>query len=281
VGEKTVARKIALELKIIADVGLIGFPNVGKSTVLSKISGAKPKIANYHFTTMSPNLGVVRHFDDSFVCADIPGLIEGAAEGAGLGTEFLRHIERTRLLVHIVDVSGVEGRDPYSDYLKINEELAKYSEELAKRPQVVVLNKCDIYGAEDNAAEFEKKIGGKRKTFRVSAINGAGVEEVIKYVFDELKKLPERKPLEFEKFTYEKADEREFTVSFDEEDGAYIVDGPFVSMLERNVVLNDQDSLAYMQKTLKDFGVINALRRAGAKDGDTVIIGDVEFEFTD
>ncbi|HBF86331.1 MAG TPA: GTPase CgtA [Clostridiales bacterium] len=279
VGEKTVARKITLELKIIADVGLIGFPNVGKSTMLSKISGARPKIANYHFTTMSPNLGVVRHFDDSFVCADIPGLIEGAAEGAGLGTEFLRHIERTRLLLHVVDVSGIEGRDPYSDYLKINAELKNYSEELAKRPQIIVLNKCDVFGAEENAKEFEKRIAGGAKIFRVSAINGEGVEEVIKCVFDELKKLPESKPLEFEKFSYRKADESEFTVEYDEEDGAYIVDGPFVSMLERNVVLNDTDSLAYMQKTLKDFGVINALKRAGAKDGDTVIIGDVEFDF--
>lgn len=156
-GELTDVKKIILELKIIADVGIIGFPNAGKSTLLSKISGAKPKIANYHFTTLSPNLGVVAHYEDSFVVADIPGLIEGASQGAGLGHNFLRHIERTRLLVHVVDISGFEGRDPYDDFIKINKELEEYSEELGKRPQIIVANKCDMFGAEENLKAFKKK----------------------------------------------------------------------------------------------------------------------------
>ena len=280
-GEKTEPRKVILELKTIADVGLIGFPNVGKSTILSKVSAARPKIANYHFTTMSPNLGVVKYYDDSFVCADIPGLIEGAAEGAGLGTEFLRHVERTRLLVHVVDVSGSEGRDPYEDFKQINRELSVYSKELSARPQIIVLNKCDLFGSEENVKAFRKKCRGKGKIFTVSAINGEGLEDVIKEIFAHLATLPEPKPIEHEEFRYEKTDARDFTVYFDEEDGVYVVDGPIIKLLERNVVLDDQDSLAYMQKTLKDFGVINELRKKGAKDGDTVIIGDVEFDFID
>ncbi len=280
-GEKTEMKKIVLELKIIADVGLIGFPNVGKSTILSKVSGAKPKIANYHFTTMSPNLGVVKYYDDTFVCADIPGLIEGASEGAGLGIEFLKHIERTRVLVHVVDISGIEGREPYEDFKKINSELKNYSEVLSKRPQIVVLNKCDIYGAEENAKEFIKKIKGKYKVFCVKAISGEGLEEVVKEIFETLKTLPAPAPIEHEEFKYEKVDVRKFEVRKDEEDGIYIVDGPIVKLLERNVVLDDMDSLAYMQKTLKDYGVLDALRKAGAKDGDTVVIGEIEFDYLD
>ena len=280
-GEKTELRRVVLELKTIADVGLIGFPNVGKSTILSKVSGAKPKIANYHFTTMSPNLGVVGFYDESFICADIPGLIEGASEGAGLGIEFLRHIERTRLLVHVVDVSGVEGRDPYEDYKKINAELKGYSKELAKRPQIIVLNKCDIYGAEENVKAFKKKINGRRKIFTVSAISGEGLEDVIKTIIAMLKEMPAPSPIEHEEFKYEKVDVRKFEILYVEEDNAYVVDGPIVKLLSRNVVLDDMDSLAYMQKTLKEYGVITALRNKGCKDGDTVIIGEVEFTFMD
>ncbi|MCQ2399562.1 MAG: Obg family GTPase CgtA, partial [Clostridia bacterium] len=280
-GEKTELKRILLKLKTIADVGLIGFPNVGKSTILSKVSSAKPKIANYHFTTMSPNLGVVKYYDESFVCADIPGLIEGASHGAGLGTEFLRHIERTRMLVHVVDISGVEGRDPYEDYKQINKELKSYSKELGSRPQIVVLNKCDIFGAEDNVKAFKKKLKSKAKIFTVSAINGEGLEDVIKEIVSMLVDLPKPLPIEHEEFRYEKADVRKFTVNYDEEDGVYVVDGPIVKLLERNVVLDDMDSLGYMQKTLKDYGVMDALRKKGAKDGDTVIIGDIEFDFID
>ena len=280
-GEKIEARKVILELKTIADVGLVGFPNVGKSTLLSKISAAKPKIADYHFTTLSPNLGVVKYYDDSFVCADIPGIIEGAADGAGLGLEFLRHIERTRMLIHVVDISGIEGRDPYEDYKKINKELKSYSKVLSELPQIVVLNKCDIYGAEENVKTFKKKLRGKRKVFCVSAINGEGLEEVIKETFSVLKDLPKPEPIPHEEFKYEKASSTEFEIYFDEEDGVYVVDGPIVKMLARNVVINDMDSLAYMQKTLKDYGVIDALRKRGVHDGDTVVIGDIEFDFID
>ena len=280
-GEKTEMKKIILELKTIADVGLIGFPNVGKSTILSKISAAKPKIANYHFTTLSPNLGVVKYYDDNFVCADIPGLIEGASEGTGLGTEFLRHIERTRVLVHVVDISGMEGRDPYEDYKKINVELRKYSKELAKRPQIVVLNKCDVYGAEENIKAFKRKLNYRKEVFLVSAVTGEGLKEVIKRLVEILDELPAPKPIEHEEFSYEKADPRKFTVTYDEEDNAYIVDGPILKLLERNVVLDDMDSIAYMQKTLRRYGVIDALRKKGAKDGDTVFIGDVAFDYID
>ncbi len=280
-GEKTELRRVILELKTIADVGLIGFPNVGKSTILSKVSGAKPKIANYHFTTMSPNLGVVGYYDESFICADIPGLIEGASEGAGLGFEFLRHIERTRILVHVVDISGVEGRDPYEDYKQINAELKGYSKELAKRPQIIVLNKCDMYGAEENIKIFKKKINGRKKVFTVSAINGEGLEKVVQTIVEMLKEMPAPTPIEHEEFKYEKVDVRKFEIIYSEEDNVYIVDGPIVKLLERNVVLNDMDSLAYMQKTLKDYGVIAGLRKAGCKDGDTVVIGEIEFDFVD
>ena len=280
-GEKTEPRKIILELKIIADVGLIGFPNVGKSTLLSKVSAAKPKIANYHFTTMSPNLGVVRYYDDSFVCADIPGLIEGAAQGAGLGIEFLRHIERTRILVHVVDISGSEGRDPYEDYKKINAELKAYSKELARRPQIIALNKCDLDGAEENIKAFRRKINGRRKVFGISAINGEGTEELVKHLLSMLAEMPAPQPIEHEEFRYEKEDVRKFTARYDEEDGVYVVDGPIVRLLERNVILDDMDSLAYMHKTLKDYGVLDALRKLGVKDGDTVLIGTTEFDYID
>ena len=183
-GEKTETKKVILELKTIADVGLVGFPNVGKSTILSKITRARPKIANYHFTTLSPNLGVCDYYDNQFVVADIPGLIEGASEGAGLGIEFLRHIERTRMLVHVIDVSGVEGRDPYDDYLKINAELKSYSPKLAKLKQIIVANKTDIYGAEEKYKEFKKQIGRKHKIVEVSAITGKGLDDLKKAILE-------------------------------------------------------------------------------------------------
>ena len=279
-GVKTEAKRVTLELKTIADVGLLGFPSVGKSTLLSKISGAKPKIAAYHFTTLSPNLGVVTHYEKSFVVADIPGLIEGAAEGAGLGHKFLRHVERTRLLVHIVDISGIEGRDPYDDYLKINEELFRYDESLKDVPQIIAANKTDIEGAEENLKAFRKKMGKKYKVYPMSAISGEGVSELLDAVYEELEKLPPLKPLEFEKFEYETPDEDLFEIERDE-DGAFVVIGPLVDLLIRNVVLDDADSLAYMQKTLRSKGVFKALKGLGVKDGDTVVIGEVEFDYMD
>ena len=180
----------------------------------------------------------------------------------------------------MVDISGVEGRDPYEDYKQINAELKNYSKELASRPQVIALNKCDISSAEENIKAFKKKIRGK-KVFCISAINGEGTEELVKYLVKTLAEMPAPKPLEFEEFKYEKADVRKFTVTYDEEDEAYIIEGPLVKLLERNVILDDMDSLAYLQKTLKDYGVLDALRKKGAKDGDTVFIGETAFDFNE
>ena len=278
-GEKTEIKRVNLELKVIADVGLIGFPNVGKSTLLSKISAAKPKIANYHFTTLSPNLGVVRYYDDTFVTADIPGLIEGASDGLGLGHDFLRHIERTRLLCHVVDISGSEGRDPVEDYKTINYELKNYSKKLADLKQIIVLNKCDLYGAEENIKEFKKRVK-KYKILTVSALTGEGKEELIKTLYENLKDIPAYEPQEDEGFTYDKLVSDTFEI-YRDEDGAFVVDGDLVKTLSRNVVIDDMDSMAYMQKLLRDKGVIKKLRDQGCKDGDVVVIGDIEFDFID
>ena len=278
-GEETQIKRVNLELKIIADVGLIGFPNVGKSTLLSKISSAKPKIANYHFTTLSPNLGVVNYYDNTFVAADIPGLIEGASQGAGLGHDFLRHIERTRMLCHVVDISGLEGRNPVEDYRQINKELSEYSKRLGALKQVIVLNKCDIYGSEENIKEFKKRVR-KYKIFEVSAIDGTGTEELIKELFENLKDIPKIEPKQDSGFVYDIKESTNFEIERDE-DGAYVVVGDLVTMLTRNVVLNDMESMAYMQKTLRNVGVIKKLRQLGIQDGDTVVIGDIEFDFID
>lgn len=277
-GEKTQVHTLILELKVIADVGIIGFPNVGKSTLLSKISAARPKIANYHFTTLSPNLGVVKYYDRSFVAADIPGLIEGAAEGAGLGHDFLRHIERTRMLLHVVDVSGMEGRDPYEDFKKINAELRQYSEKLAALPQIVALNKCDVYGADEKIKEFRKKCR-RYKKYPIAAITGEGTEELIEGVFEVLAALPPAEPIPADEFEYDRPDVSGFEVYKDEEENVWYVTGGLVDMLERNVVLSDPDSMAYFQKVLKDKGVIRELKKRGVAENDTVVVGGVEFEF--
>lgn len=277
-GEKTESKQLLLELKTIADVGLIGFPNVGKSTLLSVLTKARPKIADYHFTTLSPNLGVCEYYDNSFVIADIPGLIEGASEGAGLGIDFLRHIERTRILVHVVDVSGTEGRDPYEDYLKINLELKKYSKELAKVKQIIVANKTDVYGAEEILAAFKKKLG-RKKVIEVSAVTGRNLGELKKRMFETLSALPSLKPLEFEEFKYEKPEKLEYEIL--KEGETFVITGSLVEVLKRNVVLDDMHSLAYMHKVLRDRGIIAELKKMGATDKSTVIIGGEEFEFTE
>lgn len=278
-GEKTEIKQVILELKTIADVGLVGFPNVGKSTILSKITRARPKIANYHFTTLSPNLGVCDYYDNQFVVADIPGLIEGASEGAGLGIEFLKHIERTRMLVHVVDISGVEGRDAYEDYLKINAELKSYSPKLAKLKQIVVANKLDVYGAEEKLKEFKKQIGRKHKVVCVSAVTGDGLEDLKKVVWDMLVKLPPLKPLEFEEFNYVKPERLDYEIF--KEGETFVVTGSLVDVLKRNVVLDDMHSLAYLHKVLRDRGIIKELRQMGATEKSTIIIGGEEFEFVD
>ena len=277
-GEKTEPHVLVLELKVIADVGIIGFPNVGKSTLLSKISAARPKIANYHFTTLSPNLGVVRYYDNSFVAADIPGLIEGAAEGAGLGHDFLRHIERTRMLLHVVDISGSEGRDPIEDFKKINAELSAYSKVLADLTQIIALNKCDVYGAEENVKAFKKKYSRKYKIFPITAVNGEGTDKLIEGIFEVLEQLPPVKRIESdESFTYTKSGDLGFEIYMDGD--AYVVVGALVDMLCRNVALNDPDSMTYFQKILREKGVISRLRAMGIKENDTVVVGDVEFDF--
>ncbi len=277
-GEKTEPHVLILELKVIADVGIIGFPNVGKSTLLSKISAAKPKIANYHFTTLSPNLGVVKYYENSFVAADIPGLIEGAADGAGLGHDFLRHIERTRMLLHVVDISGCEDRDPIEDYKKINAELSSYSKVLSSLPQIIALNKCDVYGAEENVKAFKKKYSRKYKIFPITAVNGEGTDKLIEGIFEVLEQLPPVKRIESdESFTYTKSGDLGFEIYMDGD--AYVVVGALVDMLCRNVALNDPDSMTYFQKILREKGVISRLRAMGIKENDTVVVGDVEFDF--
>lgn len=277
-GEKTQEVELTLELKTIADVGLVGFPNVGKSTILSVISSAKPKIANYHFTTLTPNLGVVKYYDKDFVVADIPGLIEGASEGAGLGHNFLRHIERVRLIVHVVDISGIEGRDPYEDYLTINGELESYSQKLASLPQIVVANKCDLLEDESKIEEFEKKLG--EKVIRISAISNNGTKEMLDRISKDLEDLPESEPMEVVAFDENRNDSTSYVITVDE-DGIYEVHGGLINMLIRNVVLDDYESFRYFQKTLKDRGVIKALYSNGCKEGDTARIGDIEFDFVD
>ncbi len=277
-GEKTETKQVILELKTIADVGLVGFPNVGKSTLLSKLTKAAPKIANYHFTTLSPNLGVCEYYDNRFIIADIPGLIEGAAEGAGLGFEFLRHIERTRMLVHVVDISGGEGRDPYEDYVKINAELKKYGSEISKLKQIIVANKSDYFGADEKLKEFKTKLG-RKKVIAVSALTGQGLDELKKAIYETLIKLPPLKPLEFEEFNYVKPDRLEYEIL--KEGETFVIVGSLVDVLKRNVVMDDMNSLAYLQKVLKDRGIIAELRKMGATDKSTVIIGGEEFEFID
>ncbi len=277
-GEKTTERELLLELKTIADVGLVGFPNVGKSTILSVVSGAKPKIANYHFTTLTPNLGAVRFRDKSFVLADIPGLIEGAKEGAGLGHKFLRHIERVRLIVHVVDISGSEGRDPYKDYLTINDELAGYSEKLAALPQIVCANKCDLLQEKSALDDFAEKTG--KKVFPVSAITHEGVEKLLAEIVKMLEKLPPAEPLETEDFYEEAPDNASFEV-FRASDGSFVVEGGLIDMLARNVIISDHESYRYFQKVIDERGVIKALRQAGIKDGDLVRMKDIAFEYTE
>ena len=276
-GRKTEKKCVILELKTIADVGLVGYPNVGKSTLLSVISSARPKIANYHFTTLTPNLGVVKYYDHSFIVADIPGLIDGASKGAGLGTDFLRHIERTRLIVHVVDISGSEGRDPVKDYYKINEELADCSPKLAALPQIVALNKADM-ATNRQIEDFIKETGSK--CVAISAIIGQNVDDLIKTIYEELQKLPPVAKMDYEPFEYEDKNTRDFYIMRDD-DGAYEICGGLMDELARNVVIDNYDSFKYFQKQLKDRGVIKALRKAGAKDGDLIRIMDIEFNFVE
>ncbi len=272
---------VTLELKLLADVGLIGFPNVGKSTLISVVSEAKPKIANYHFTTLTPVLGVVRVDEgSSFVVADIPGLIEGASDGVGLGHSFLRHIERCRMMLHVLDVAGSEGRDPLEDWAAINNELAVFSEELTGRPQIIVLNKCDL--AEDEQIERVEAFFAEKdiKVFRIMAPIAEGTDALIKYVAQTLQTLPpvrrfEAEPLPVEDFTQPKT--RQFTVTVQQ--GVFIVDAPWLLKVMEMIDPEDYESMQYFQRVLVSSGIIDALKDKGVKQGDTVSIYDIEFDY--
>ena len=275
-------RWVILELKMIADVGLLGFPNVGKSTFLSVVTAAKPKIANYHFTTLTPNLGVVQtKFGDSFVLADIPGLIEGAAEGIGLGHDFLRHVERTKVLIHIVDISGLEGRNALEDFDAINGELKLYNEKLSTRPQVVVANKIDILEDESVYEEFKTTLEERGyKVFKMSAATREGIDDVIAYVSQILKDAEEIELVsEEELYVPELDDAEEEGLQVEIEDGVYVVTGKSLRRIMYSVNFEDMESIQFFQKTMESQGVFDKLREMGIEDGDTVKIYDIEFEF--
>ena len=281
-GENGEERELILELKLLADVGLIGFPNVGKSTFLSRTTSATPKIADYHFTTLEPNLGVVKtEYGDSFVIADIPGIIEGASEGVGLGLQFLRHIERTRLLLHVIDVSGSEGRNPVDDFEKINSELKKYSKKLSERTQIIVANKSDIIQDEEKFEELSKLAKKQNiKIFKISAVTGEGISELIKYVSELLKTLPKEDLLEYEdKKVYKLENKDDYTIR--KEDGMFVIEGEPVERIMRRVNIDDNESLYYLQKNLDELGVHEKLKKMGIKEGDIVKIADYELEWED
>lgn len=273
---------LELELKLLADVGLVGFPNVGKSTLISMVSEAKPKIANYHFTTLTPVLGVVRVAEEkNFVMADIPGLIEGASEGVGLGHEFLRHVDRCRLIVHVVDVSGSEGRDPIADFEAINRELAGFNQELASRPQLVAANKCDI-ATPEQIADFKAYITGKGYDFfKISAATRQGVDPLVQAIAAKLDTLPPVKTYEPEVMSLEeleaKARRNEFEIKV--EDGVYIVEADWLLPVLGFVNMDDYESLQYFQRVLRQSGIIDRLEEMGVQEGDTVSILDFEFEY--
>ncbi|MBR3613554.1 MAG: GTPase ObgE [Clostridia bacterium] len=282
-GEPGKEKEIILELKLLADVGLVGFPNVGKSTILSRVTKATPKIADYHFTTIDPNLGVVKtEYGDSFVLADIPGIIEGASEGVGLGIQFLRHVERTRLLLHVLDVAGTEGRKPVDDFNKINEELKKYSEKLAARKQIIVANKIDSMQDDENYKALEKLAKeNDMEIYKISAVTGEGLNELFNHVAKIIKTLPKEEIVEIEDrivYTLEDDEEEQFKIEIVKE-GEFLVTGPAAQRLMGRVNIGDNESYAYMEKMLKKIGITQALKDKGVKEGDTVKILEWEFEW--
>ncbi|MCM3273931.1 GTPase ObgE [Paenibacillus elgii] len=289
-GEEGVERWVVLELKVMADVGLVGFPSVGKSTLLSVVSGAKPKIGAYHFTTLTPNLGVVDVGDGrSFVMADLPGLIEGAHEGVGLGHEFLRHVERTRIIVHVVDMAATEGRDPFEDWVKINDELKLYNAKLEERPQIVAANKMDMPDAEEQLAEFKRRlaeIGKEMDIYPISALSRTGVQELLYKVADKLETIPEMPMVEelvelSERKVYrlETEEDEDFTIRRENE--VFVVDSPSIEKLIKRTNFSTHESVMRFARILRKKGVDKALRERGAKDGQTIRIGDFEFEFVE
>ncbi len=279
-GQKTKAYELVLELKSIADVGLVGFPNVGKSTLLSVVTRARPKIANYHFTTLSPNLGVAEVDGRSFLIADIPGLIENAHEGAGLGHDFLRHVERTRLLVHVVDVSGSEDRDPIRDFEQINEELRLYSAVLAERPQLVAANKTDLPDAEVYLEEFTAYCAGKGYPVNpVSAAAHKGLAELLRAMAKKLDELPPVEVIHEEMEELESLPGNDYEIDMDGD--VYVVTGPLVKKIVDSTNFSDSVSMQYFERRLHETGIIDKLREMGAQHDDTVRLIDMEFEFWD
>ena len=285
-GQPAQELELTLELKVIADVGLVGFPNVGKSTLLSRVSNARPKIANYHFTTLNPHLGVVDLPDmKSFVIADIPGLIEGASEGVGLGHEFLRHIERTKVLIHVVDVAGTEGRDPIADIYAINAELANYSEELSRKPQVIAANKTDaIYDLEESPVEqLRKEFGPKGiDVFPISAVSGKGVNELLYHVRQMLDGLDE-KPTVFEQEYFPEmalaVSDEPYIVTYDALEQEYVVEGPRIEKMLGYTNLESEKGFAFFQGFLKDAGILDKLEELGIQEGDTVRMYGLSFDY--
>ena len=282
-GEKGIEKELILELKSLADVGLVGFPNAGKSTFLSVVTDAKPKIADYPFTTLNPNLGVVKTEDgNSFVIADIPGLIEGASEGIGLGIQFLRHIERTRLLLHLIDVSGFQGRDPVKDFYNINNELKSYSEKLMKKKQIIVATKLDVAQDENLYKKLEdvaKKEG--LEIFKISSITKQGLKELLVRVEELLKEIPKENLIELNQRKVYKLNEDKNEFQIVREEDMYVVIGPAVEKLMSRVNLEDTESMYYFQRKLDELGVNEALKEAGVKEGDTVKVVDWELEWYD
>ena len=282
-GQEAIEIEVQLELKVIADVGLVGFPNVGKSTFLSRVTNAQPKIANYHFTTLQPNLGVVDMEDgNGFVIADIPGLIEGASDGVGLGHAFLRHVERCRLILHVVDVSGSEGRDPIADYETIQQELERFNADLAARPQMVAANKCDM-ATEEQIAAFRNYIEQEKGLpfFCISAATTQGTKELVQAIGAKLTELPPILQYEPEPLTAEELAEttEKGTFEIEVEDGVYYIDAKFLEPILRTVNLDDYSSLQYFQKVLRSSGIIDKLEEMGIQEGDTVNLYGFEFDF--
>lgn len=287
-GEPGQERDVTLELKVLADVGLVGFPSVGKSTLLSVVSAAKPKIADYHFTTIAPNLGMVETEDNrSFVMADLPGLIEGAHSGIGLGHQFLRHIERTRVIVHVIDMASIEGRDPYEDYVTINNELQEYNMRLLERPQIIVANKMDMPDAEENLKVFKDKLEEDYPIFPVSALTRSGLRELLFAIADKLENTPEF-PLEeveeeagIHRVVYKhEVDERQFYITRDP-DGSFVLSGEGIEKLFKMTDFSRDESVRRFSRQMRGMGIDEALRQRGAKDGDTVKLMEYEFEFID
>jgi len=277
-GIKTERHEFILELKSIADVGLVGFPNVGKSTILSVVTAAKPKIANYHFTTLTPNLRMVRHHGQDFVMADIPGLVEGASEGAGLGHDFLRHVERTRLLLHVIDAAGSEGRHPVEDYEQINQELLKYGD-LSDRPQIIAANKMDLPDGQTGYEMLKEHIGDRYPIFPVSAATRKGFDELMNCVAATLASLPPMEPFTEEEMLPEMLEVGGFEIS---KDGpVFVVTGNAIVQLLDSVNFEDEESLNWFHRTLRKAGIIDALRQAGAQEGSTVRMDDMEFDFVE